>query len=332
MSSVISNCRPIHPTQWDDEIAALALQLEEISQLSDTNKGKHAVDAPPDSYVAFQAFQEEIRGYLNFLHDVKIVHSIARAVDEDSEVIEELTREDQQVIGDRRLASELSGTAGELEEDPPYTRADIQSSAGRFDLDDLYTTISDDESEAGPSTSYAERQRAALTRLPLSYSKCAACMDGFRTNEVVRLQCGHIYCDDCIKGLFIRATTDSGLFPPRCCRTPISVDIVSEKLSEQELIAFTNSQTEFSTSNRTYCNDSTCNTFIPPSQIEGDDARCEKCDSVTCSICKNAGHDGDCPEDTALQTTLVLANEMGWQRCRTCGAMLELSTGCFHMT
>lgn len=47
---------------------------------------------------------------------------------------------------------------------------------------------------------------------------------------------------------------------------------------------------------------------------------------------KNEYHRNDCPSDPALQATLSLATNQGWQRCYKCKAMVELDLGCYHMT
>lgn len=49
-------------------------------------------------------------------------------------------------------------------------------------------------------------------------------------------------------------------------------------------------------------------------------------------LCKQAGHTGDCAEDKAMEQTMELAKKEGWQKCPSCGRMVELNTGCNHMT
>ena len=47
-------------TVLDDEIAALALQLEEINNHSENSKGKYPAHRPPDIELAFSTFHAEI--------------------------------------------------------------------------------------------------------------------------------------------------------------------------------------------------------------------------------------------------------------------------------
>jgi hypothetical protein len=90
---------------------------------------------------------------------------------------------------------------------------------------------------------------------------------------------------------------------------------------------------EYSTSNRTYCYLSNCLAFIPPKSIQDDAATCEKCQCKTCSICKGPSHeDGDCPEDVETEELLETAAKKNWQRCYSCRQMVELDTGCNHIS
>jgi hypothetical protein len=104
-------------------------------------------------------------------------------------------------------------------------------------------------------------------------------------------------------------------------------------MTPEELIEFREAQVELTTSNRTYCSNVECAAFIPPSQIsEGYRAQCARCGNQTCGHCKGALHDGECEEDSALQATLRLAEEMEWRRCHSCRSLVELNQGCHHMT
>lgn len=49
MTSSIMTCTPTHSSYWDDEVAALALQLKEIEVQTLTDKGKYAANSPLDA-------------------------------------------------------------------------------------------------------------------------------------------------------------------------------------------------------------------------------------------------------------------------------------------
>jgi hypothetical protein len=63
----VATIRPFYPTQLDDELVALTLQLEELGLASEAGKGKYPVNHPPDFEVAFASFQAELQEYKTFL-------------------------------------------------------------------------------------------------------------------------------------------------------------------------------------------------------------------------------------------------------------------------
>src|SRR5689334_2328608 len=90
----MADCCTLHPsppTLLDDEITALALQLEEIGMYSQSKKGKYAVNQPPDIEVAYASFQAELDNYKAFIEDQQLARSIGAAVDSDGAVIAQLT-------------------------------------------------------------------------------------------------------------------------------------------------------------------------------------------------------------------------------------------------
>ncbi len=170
---------------------------------------------------------------------------------------------------------------------------------------------------------------------------CIACGDGHPVRCLITVPCGHCYCKPCIggvdgvdetEGLFELAMKDESLFPPRCCKTSIPLDAARPFLSEIQVQKFKEKTVEYATTNKTYCHNTQCGSFIPPSQITGDRAECAHCGLATCSLCKAVAHDGDCPEDPAYISLMELAQCKGWKRCIKCRRMVELNCGCNHVT
>jgi hypothetical protein len=330
-----------HPTSLEDEIALLALQLEEIEVFSEGGKGKYPANRPPDSNVAYEAFRTELEEYQAFLADQQMARSIAAAVFSDGVTIAELAAEEIQSHEDRVLALQMDNE----ESGPPlYSESIFQEPTGRVlewvsaatesQYAGTVVDFSDDEKQGGPSTSYAERQGDVMEKLR-KQSKCAAYLDFFYSGQTILLPCNDRYCINCLKGLFLRAMKDEELFPVRCHKQYIPLELISKHLSSEELAAFELASIEFTTVNRVYCFNRDCGQFIRPSQIAPGSHRalCEKCGRLTCALCKNDYHLGiDCPDDPALQETRELAGEMGWQPCHRCGSIVMLRSGCNHMT
>ena len=327
----------------DAEIEALALQLEEIRCYSETRKGKYAVDNPPDSEVAFAFLEREVQAYASFLNDVKFAHSIAHAVDVDGSLIANLVQQDTQAQQDRQLALQLNtdnqqhyANAPQTSETRSLTPAQTEQSSLVADLlIESTTTISEadgDDEIAGPSTAYSERQQRMLDGLSSKETECCTCFDSFRRIDIIRLGCGDTYCKDCLKSVITKASKDLTRFPPRCCRQPIPLSIVESSLSFEELDDLHLAEIEFSTTDKTYCANTGCGSFIPPDRIRAEKADCRRCNTLTCSMCKSLFHTDDCSADTALEATLNLAEQEGWRRCSSCRAMVELNRGCYHIT
>ena len=120
--------------------------------------------------------------------------------------------------------------------------------------------------------------------------------------------------------------------PPRCCRQTIELNQeVGEMLSQEAKDRYPEKMEEFSSLERVYCSNADCGIFIKSESIVAGLAECNACQTKTCASCREAEHEGDCPQDTALQAALEVARENQWQRCYRCKTMVELSLGCNHI-
>ncbi|KAL4792014.1 hypothetical protein BDV19DRAFT_281376 [Aspergillus venezuelensis] len=185
----------------------------------------------------------------------------------------------------------------------------------------LYDASTDTDDVAEPSTKTKKGE------------PCAACYDEFVTEKLKGLSCEHRYCNGCLKTFFKMATDGAGFVQPQCCGKQIPLALIQGNLSRSEIKQFQSAETEFLSANRIYCSDTPCGSFIDPLHIEGDRAACPKCGHNTCIKCKKEYHvKEDCPADPALQAALTLAKDRGWQRCYACRTMVELRSGCYHIT
>ncbi|KAH8434458.1 BRcat and Rcat domain-containing protein [Aspergillus melleus] len=333
---------PIQPGQssqsaLDEEDLALAVQLAEIEIYHDNDKGKYRSDAPPDYENAILVFSDELTAYKVFLGDRKLANSIARAVEVDGPAISVIIEQEKQDQEDGRLARETAAS------DAPLESLEIDSQAGylRSKTDQgkcnltprLKNTDDSDESNeaAGSSITYARRQAEAIQKMKTEV-QCCVCLNDFLPHRTIRLECSDLYCDDCLRDLFLRATKDESLYPPRCCRVLIPLLLIQGHMSAEELTQFEAAAVEYNTTDRTYCSNMECCQFIPPSRITADRADCASCGFSTCTMCKNSFHQEDCAADSALQATLALADSKGWQRCFSCRSLVELGIGCYHIT
>lgn len=164
--------------------------------------------------------------------------------------------------------------------------------------------------------------------------RCVACGEDTPLLQVARCPCSLEYCQGCLIELFRLSTVDESFYPPRCCRKPIVLWMTQIFLPSDLVRVIREKRIEYSTLDRTYCHEPSCSAFINPATSIGlDEATCPKCERKTCTLCKAAYHQGeDCPRDTGTLEVLAIATEKGWQRCSTCRRLIELDTGCFHMS
>ncbi|KAL5339366.1 hypothetical protein BJX70DRAFT_408084 [Aspergillus crustosus] len=319
----------------------IQLQLEDAGIYLDCSKGKSR--DPTNEKVAFQLQTEELENASEFLADKRMAISMAKAVLADGQILDDNKAHEEAAVSDRQLARNLERN------EHPVTTDPVQSNYDAGDLDDetleklriLYISGLEEEQELqsvysegidagdGESSTWA----AGQANHAQSMRRCEACREETRFINVVRVPCRHEYCRACLEALFESSMTDESLFPPRCCRVPIATSSTVRIFLKSAIIRlFEKKKIEFETPNRTYCYSLQCSTFIPQPQIKDNVATCAECGCTTCASCKARAHTGDCPNDTAMQQLLAIAQDNGWQRCSSCWRVVELNVGCNHMT
>ena len=343
---------PVHPVSYlndvDDATAELMLQLQltDLEDIKNNRPRKLREGSADDSEVAANLLEADIEELRAQLADRRMTKSIAQAVQEDGALLTRSAEEEETAGEDHALAHRLNGSNVTSEVAPqsePVDDAVLSILAGRFVSEEVGEQLalnrpdstahgdSDDDAEAEGSVWAASRGKGPGDKR--LNKKCEACLQVKKYFDVIAAPCRHEYCRDCLRELFTAALTDESLFPPRCCRQTIPVNSVSVFLTKELKDEFEAKKIEFSTPNRTYCSRPSCSAFVNGNAIDNDVATCPECYTQTCTICKTQAHIGsECPNDTALQAIIDLANEHGWQRCYACGRMVELEIGCNHMT
>lgn len=204
----------------------------------------------------------------------------------------------------------------------------------------------DDNNQTGPPMTSTDRQGSLPTTPSEQVVVCSVCYESRPRSASIQLECEHQYCIDCAKALFVRATHDETLFPPRCCTKPINTELVKRHMTAEEREAFESASSEFVAINRVYCSNRLCGKFLRPARIDGGSttttraAVCTVCGTRTCCICKSGFHykdkdskdsDCDCPEDPELCETRELALANRWQTCPGCNRLVQLRSGCNHI-
>ncbi|KAG6255984.1 hypothetical protein E4U24_006213 [Claviceps purpurea] len=143
------------------------------------------------------------------------------------------------------------------------------------------------DSEIDPERSpSASKEKSALRR-------CVACTSEVASSDSIQCPCSHDYCRDCMANLFNAAIGDESLFPPRCCKMAIPIDLVQSCLSAELLATYEAKKLEYMILNGTYCDVPTvptCSTLVLPASVQDDIATCIKCQKKTCTICNVESH------------------------------------------
>lgn len=340
----------------DEETALLISQihLDDLQELSRTAKGKQRADEVDDLQLAMSCYEAELQAFQVFIKDKLMSSSIAKAVCEDAPLIAELEAQEKQATEDRSLAlhwhdGRASRPTNTMRRPPTEDEAESQQSDDELvqRLAELYMFGPDpvDQDDEGYETCYQPESSAWAASRTFGGSKgkpsirntdkrqCVICLNDFHFHNVVRAPCSHEYCRRCFEELFTRSLTDESLFPPRCCGQSIPINQANRIFLSPKLVGeFQAKKVERETPNPTYCYRPNCSTFIPMQFVKGDVGTCVRCSAATCTICKGVSHSGDCPEDTDTQEVLRIAMENEWQRCPSCRRVVELRTGCHHIS
>ncbi|KAK4508694.1 hypothetical protein PRZ48_002433 [Zasmidium cellare] len=167
---------------------------------------------------------------------------------------------------------------------------------------------------------------------------CLACSDRLPLAELYDCPCPpdpapHRWCSGCLEHLHRSALTDETLYPPRCCQHVFDFDLVQVYLTPELVQDFEAKKEELDDTNRIYCHVPTCSAYIGADHRQSTLAHCPNDDhDPTCIMCKNAKHDGECEQDMGRRQVEATAAQNGWQTCSACKAVVELNTGCYHIT
>lgn len=178
-------------------------------------------------------------------------------------------------------------------------------------------------------------------------TQCHWCYDNFLVGSPIHLQCGHIFCRQCLNACFRTGMANRQSFPPSCCAQPIEFTSIVGHLDQAVALRYTQKQAEYSIRDPTWCSHKPCSKLFSQPQI--DDARakesakfmvCEDCRHDTCFQCKQGRdvHRGPknfrCPKQAGItKKDLTLARDEKWKLCPNpqCSIVIQKSEACDHM-
>ncbi|GKD04085.1 IBR domain-containing protein [Tanacetum coccineum] len=183
---------------------------------------------------------------------------------------------------------------------------------------------------------------------------CVICLEDKSMDQFFSVKgCNHEYCRDCMKQ-HVEAKLRDGMMP-RCpnegCESELKIDgcenILTPKLAEmmKQLLK----EASIPVTEKFYCPYPKCSTLmsktevhqLPRSIYEIGARMCDKCHGSFCISCRVPWHKNmDCAEykrrnpNPLVQESKLknLAAQNLWRQCIKCKHMIELATGCYHMT
>ena len=169
--------------------------------------------------------------------------------------------------------------------------------------------------------------------------KCGACLEDktMSGKNIEKMECGCTYCLGCLRDLFMNATKDPTLMPPRCHQKNINTNISIKILSAVERAIFAEKLDEFRSKNKFYCQNQICSKFINLDLLRINPHQCIHCSTKNCINCKTLWHPNTkCDKNIRNPKSDIdldkLKKEKNWKNCPKCNLLIELSSGCNHIT
>lgn len=191
-----------------------------------------------------------------------------------------------------------------------------------------------------PTTNSSQHSSShGIIQEPILRGECISCFDEFPQRALVHLDCSHDYCKPCLREVVLNAMRNEAAFPPKCCLFEVPLKKILLCLESQQRDEYRVKAAEYAipAGHRWYCPEPTCSRWIRPENLQNERRKpqtCPYCTAAICSMCRSLSHDinQDCPQDFGLESTLEIAESEGWRRCYSCRTMVELTTGCRHIT
>ncbi|KAG5952699.1 hypothetical protein E4U57_005889 [Claviceps arundinis] len=173
----------------DQESLVLIIELQ-LQDLRHMTEGNHDTNQSSDSEVAALLMETELKELASYYADKAMSRSVANTVVADGHASSSRHR-----VTDNEMSSRF-----------------VALSKGIIEISSAADTST--RSRAGPSS--ASEGSADLRR-------CAGCASDV---ALIGCPCSHDYCSDCMANLFNAAIGDESMFPPRCCKMGIPIDLV----------------------------------------------------------------------------------------------------------
>ncbi|KAJ3049634.1 hypothetical protein HK097_009384 [Rhizophlyctis rosea] len=270
-------------TSIDDLLLLSDLHLTDLDA---NDKGKLRADAPlTDALLAQQFYRAELNTLKSCLLDAKLAASIDSALGTDAGVLAAIEEQNRLAERDAEIARRMqellsSGRESQLrhlfaEYQCEELKIEPSRSAGPSNSGSTPSTTASGSKEFIKSTAASPAGRSSTT-IKAPPHECVICTDSITSNPF-KAPCGDTYCRKCIADLFLAATRDETLMPPRCCKKPIPLDLVTGMLTKAQIEAFEMKLLQYNTPDPMFCPNPSCASFIPPNAVKKPTTTCPSC-------------------------------------------------------
>ncbi|CDW71692.1 ibr domain containing protein [Stylonychia lemnae] len=173
------------------------------------------------------------------------------------------------------------------------------------------------------------------------FSVCEICFEEDSIFNLVRLNCGHSYCEDCLKIMAIYLIDMTGEIhklkcPNSQCPAVLARNVIEDLLDSQQYqkyLGLVQNHELVLNKDKRFCPTPDCSNILEKSSfIISSKVLCNKCNNNICFDCQSIWHQGKSCRQFQKEQNLSWALENEVQKCPKCKVMIEKNDGCDHMT
>lgn len=218
----------------------LQLILEDVADFENKQKGKQAAGKHTDLELALVYMEEEALATQAFIQDRIMALSTSTAIATDQNLLASIKFDERIAEQDHQYVLSLDNEEP-IPQNSSYdiainkaTSPDENEDAVSVVIGDLMgrMTLNDETDNGEGSSRYNPSLQAAN-----SGDECVSCLEKCDTTMFVG-SCGHGFCHDCTRQMFLGATKDEELYPPRCCGNIVPPRLAMRVLNYEELRDF----------------------------------------------------------------------------------------------